>query len=78
MPRLLVLVLAILLACDLAGGRRITVRDGWNGPDADARAFLRQVHAAACRRFNVVLGPDANAFHRDHLHFDMGNGRYCR
>lgn len=62
----------------LADGRRITVRDGWNGTDGDARAFLRQLHAAACRRFAIVLGPDANAYHRDHLHFDMGNGRYCR
>jgi hypothetical protein len=62
----------------LADGRRISVKQGWNGPDADARAFLRQVHAAACRRFAIVLGPEANAFHQDHLHFDMGSGRYCR
>ncbi len=65
-------------AFDLADGRRISVAQDWNGPDENARAFLRQLHAAACRRFSVVLGPDANALHRDHLHFDMGNGRYCR
>lgn len=62
----------------LADGRRVSVRDGWNGSDAAQRAFLRQLHAAACRRFNIVLGPDANAYHHDHFHFDMGNGRYCR
>lgn len=62
----------------LQGGQRITVLKDWNGPDPKARAFLRAVHQAACRRFSVVLGPDANAFHRDHLHFDMGNGPYCR
>jgi len=62
----------------IAGGRRVTVLDGWNGGDQDARRFLRAVHAAACRRFAIVLGPDANAFHRDHLHFDMGRGPYCR
>ena len=62
----------------LADGRRITVRDGWNGPDEAASAFLHQLHAAACRRFNIVLGPDANALHHDHFHFDMGNGHYCR
>lgn len=67
-----------IAAFDLADGRRITIRDGWNGADADARAFLRQLRDAACRRFNIVLSPDANAFHRDHLHFDMGNGRLCR
>jgi hypothetical protein len=62
----------------LADGRRITVLAGWNGEDEDVRRFLRAVHDAGCRRFQVVLGPDANAFHRDHLHFDMGRGPYCR
>jgi hypothetical protein len=62
----------------IAGGRRITVAQGWNGEDQDVRRFLRAVHAAACRRFQVVLGPDANSFHHDHLHMDMGNGPYCR
>jgi hypothetical protein len=62
----------------LADGRRIGVLSGWNGEDEDVRRFLRAVHDAGCRRFQVVLGPDANAFHRDHLHFDMGRGPYCR
>ncbi len=62
----------------LADGRRITVLDGWNGRDADARNFLRAVHQAGCRRFNIGLGPDANALHRDHFHFDLGAGPYCR
>lgn len=62
----------------LASGRRITVLKDWNGPDKQARDFLRAVHAAACRRFSVVLGPDANADHRDHFHFDMGAARACR
>lgn len=67
-----------IAAFDLADGRRITVKGDWNGADPGARAFLRDLHAAACQRFAVVLGPDANAYHRDHFHFDMGNGRYCR
>jgi hypothetical protein len=62
----------------LADGRRITVLAGWRGEDGDVRRFLRAVHGAACRRFGIVLGPDADAFHRDHLHFDMGQGPYCR
>jgi hypothetical protein len=62
----------------LADGRRITVKAGWSGGDEDVRRFLRAVHAAGCRRFAIVLGPDADAFHRDHLHFDMGQGPYCR
>jgi hypothetical protein len=62
----------------LEGGRRISVKDGWNSEDEDVRRFLRAVHQAGCRRFGVTLGPDADAFHRDHLHFDMGQGPYCR
>ena len=62
----------------LAGGRRISIADDWNGPDPQARNFLRALHQSACRRFHVVIGPDANGFHHDHLHFDMGPGPYCR
>jgi hypothetical protein len=62
----------------LGDGRRITVEAGWNDPDARVRGFLRAVHQAGCRRFGVTLGPDANAQHRDHLHFDLGRGPYCR
>ena len=66
-------------AFQLADGRRITVLDGWNGADDNVRRFLRAVHDSGCRRFAIGLGPDANAFHRNHLHFDLGaNGPYCR
>ena len=67
-----------IAAFDLADGRRITIAKDWNGPDAGRRAFLRQVRDAACRRFVTVLSPDYNAYHHDHLHFDMGKGRLCR
>lgn len=62
----------------LADGRRIGVASGWNGENDNARRFLRAVHQAGCRRFRIGLGPDADAWHRDHLHFDMGQGPYCR
>lgn len=62
----------------LADGRRITVRDQWNGDD-QSRRFLRVIHESACKRFRTVLSPDYNAAHRDHFHFDMGGkGIYCR
>jgi hypothetical protein len=67
-----------IAAFQFADGRRVTIKDGWNGPDENVRRFLRAIHGSACKRFNVVLGPDANSFHRDHLHFDMGKGPYCR
>lgn len=61
----------------LADGRRISVKDGWNGGNQE-RAFLRTIHASACKRFGTVLGPDYNAAHRDHLHVDMSGQGYCR
>jgi hypothetical protein len=61
----------------LKDGRRISVANGWNGDAREAR-FLRSIRASACRRFNTVLSPDYNAAHRDHLHFDMGRGPFCR
>jgi hypothetical protein len=61
----------------LKDGRRVGVLAGWNGDQHEAR-FLRSVRASACRRFNTVLSPDYDAAHRDHLHFDMGRGPFCR
>jgi hypothetical protein len=44
--------------------------------------FLRQLHRGACKRFTTVLGPEANADHRDHFHLDLAMRRnqssYCR
>ena len=62
----------------LADGRRVTVQEGWRSEDEDVRLFLRDVHQGGCRRFNIGLGPDSDAFHYNHLHFDMGRGPYCR
>ena len=33
--------------------------------------FLRAAHDSACRIFGTVLGPEANAAHRNHFHLDM-------
>lgn len=44
---------------------------------ADPKAqFLRDVHAGACKVFGTALGPEANAAHRDHFHFDMAERRW--
>ena len=49
--------------------------------DADRKqSFLRRVHAAACRTFGTILGPEANSAHRNHFHLDMAErkqGNYC-
>ena len=62
----------------LADGRRLTVEQGWRGDDERVRRFLRAIHDKGCRRFAIGLGPDADAYHYNHLHFDMGRGPYCR
>lgn len=62
----------------LADGRRVTVQDGWNGDEDRVRRFLREIHQGGCRHFNIGLGPDSNAYHYNHFHFDMGRGPYCR
>lgn len=67
----------------LADGREIVVKSGWRGSVRE-RAFLGDIHAAACDTFYTVLGPAADAHHRDHFHLDLarhnarGNSRYCR
>lgn len=48
-------------------------------PQDEARAaFLREIRDGACGIFHAVLGPDYNALHRTHFHFDMGRYRQCR
>jgi hypothetical protein len=61
----------------LADGRRVSVRQGWQGTSAE-RKFLRNVSKDGCRYFQTVLGPDYNAAHFDHLHFDLGGRPFCR
>jgi hypothetical protein len=62
----------------LDNGRRITVEGDWNSNDERVRRFLRAVHRAGCQRFSVGLGPDADALHYNHLHFDLGPRGTCR
>jgi len=57
----------------LGGPNRETRGTGLPNADREARRsqFLRQTHAAACRHFGTVLGPEANEAHRNHLHLDL-------
>lgn len=66
-----------IMAFQLADGRRIAVKGGWKGPDAQG-LFLKAVHASACGYFRVVLGPDFNALHHDHFHLDRGTWLRCK
>lgn len=69
-------------AIDIAGfvlrdGREVRFARDWPGTDPEA-AFLRTVRDGACHWFRGVLGPDYNAAHHDHFHFDMGSRSVCR
>ncbi len=67
----------------LAGGRRLSIVNGWTRGTAAEQAFLREVRDGACQLFATVLSPDYNAAHRDHLHLDQAargemSWRACR
>jgi hypothetical protein len=61
----------------LADGRTIRVLRHWPGSGPEAR-FLREIHARACRYFRVAIGPEYNALHRDHFHYDRGLFSRCK
>jgi hypothetical protein len=60
-----------------ADGSTISVLDGWaseaHGP------LLRAIHEGACGLFGTTLGPDSDAYHADHFHYDVADRRrpYC-
>ena len=63
-------------AFQLADGRRVSVLKDFPR-DAPEGRFVRVVRLGACRVFGVVLSPDYNAEHADHLHLDMSGWRMC-
>ncbi len=68
-------------AIDLAGfelddGTEVSVKHDWHRGGA-AGGFLHAVARAACRRFNVVLTPNHDRLHQDHIHMDIGPHTLC-
>lgn len=62
----------------LEDGRSVGVLGDWIPAAEPAGRLLRLAHDAACGAFTTVLGPEANAEHRDHLHLDLGcHGASC-
>jgi hypothetical protein len=62
----------------LADGRRITVEGNWEDKSPEVRRFFTAIHTSACKRFGMVLGPDYNPAHRNHLHLEVGGRKACR
>jgi hypothetical protein len=61
---------------ELADGSVVVVEQDWrrSGPKRD---FLHDVARRACKRFSVVLTPNSNREHHDHIHVDGGPYKYC-
>ncbi len=62
-----------------ANGEVVNVEDEWRS--GEYSSMLRSIYGEACGIFGTTLGPDADAHHQDHMHFDVANyrsGAYCR
>jgi hypothetical protein len=69
------------LAIDISGfrlsdGTTVNVEHDWSHP-GPKRDFLLHLAKSACGYFSVVLTPDSNADHYNHMHFDLGPERLC-
>src|SRR5690606_41576101 len=62
---------------DLENGETVSVLKDW-GSDTPKGRFLAEVQDGACGLFTTVLGPNYNAAHADHLHFEMARWGICR
>lgn len=60
----------------LADGRHISVEKDWKDPGPNGQ-FLHKVRDGACQVFGMVLSPDYNAAHFNHIHVDMSVYREC-
>jgi hypothetical protein len=61
---------------DLSDGATILVERDWRGAGAKS-AFLHDIARRACHRFSVVLTPDSDADHYNHIHIDTGPWKLC-
>ena len=61
-----------------AAGRTATPVVGGGYALSPVGRLRRCAHDAGCATFTTTLGPEANALHADHLHFDLGcHGKTC-
>ncbi len=61
---------------ELADGTVVDVSRDWSRGDRKAQ-FLHALAQRACGRFAVVLTPNHDRLHQDHLHLDSGRYRLC-
>jgi hypothetical protein len=65
-----------IMAFELTDGTMVSVKKDWRGAGAKS-SFLRDVAKTSCSTFNVVLTPNYDRFHQDHLHLDIGPYALC-
>jgi len=62
----------------LEDGRTISIDPGFNGTPEQGRDILHFARDSACTHFMTVLGPDADSFHQNNMHLDLGcHGKLC-
>lgn len=65
-----------IAAFEIEDGTRVVVKEHWRDPGPRGR-FLREIARQACETFSVVLTPNTDVWHRDHIHLDLGRDRLC-
>lgn len=65
-----------LTGFELADGTLVSVRRHW-AEGKPGSTFLHDVTRGSCRVFNVVLSPNHDKSHADHLHLDIGPDALC-
>jgi len=66
-----------LTGFELTDGTVINVARDW-APSGPKSRFLHALAQHACERFDVVLTPDHDAIHHDHLHLDLSGRKFCQ
>jgi hypothetical protein len=61
----------------LKDGARVSVEQDWTAPGPKSE-FLHALAKRACDYFNLVLTPDSDKYHYNHLHLDIGRWRLCQ
>lgn len=60
----------------LANGTTVSVERDWRSRGREGN-FLLALARAACERFSVVLTPDSDPDHWNHIHLDSGRHKLC-
>ncbi|MDA9008912.1 extensin family protein [Alphaproteobacteria bacterium] len=60
----------------LSQGKALNLERDWNSGGKEQK-FWRSIRKGACQNFDLVLGPDFDARHKDHFHLDAGFYKAC-